>query len=84
MVLLVLLGLSISSINPNFFLFIIGFEAGYNFSWLLNKWGFLCLRGLIGFRVNSLLSEPTYLATALAPAIYVSTKNFNIKIKLYF
>ena len=32
--------------------------------------------GLVGFRVNSILSEPTYLATALAPATYVSINNF--------
>lgn len=63
--------------------FIIGFEAGYNFSWLLNKWGFVH-GGLIGFRVNSLLSEPTYLATALAPAIYVSTKNLISKSNYIF
>ena len=63
--------------------FIIGFEAGYNFSWLLNKWSFVN-GGLIGFRVNSLLSEPTYLATALAPAIYVSTKNLISKSNYIF
>ena len=63
--------------------FIIGFEAGYNFSWLLNKWSFVS-GGLIGFRVNSLLSEPTYLATALAPAIYVSTKNLISKSNYIF
>ena len=55
--------------------FFIGFELGYNFSWFLNKWGFV-EGGLVGFRVNSILSEPTYLATALAPATYVSIHNF--------
>lgn len=55
--------------------FFIGFELGYNYSWFLNKWGFV-EGGLVGFRVNSILSEPTYLATALAPATYVSINNF--------
>ena len=56
------------------FSFLIGFNFGYNFNWFLNKWGFV-EGGLVGFRVNSLLSEPTYLATALAPATYVSIQN---------
>lgn len=56
------------------FSFIIGFEKGYDFSWFLNKWGFV-EGGLIGFRVNSILPEPTYLATSLSPAVYVSIRN---------
>ena len=56
------------------FSFFIGFKYGYNFSWLLNKWGFV-RGGIIGFRVNSILSEPTYLATSLSPAVYVSIRN---------
>ena len=55
--------------------FFLGIEFGYNYSWFLNKWGFV-EGGLVGFRVNSILSEPTYLATALAPATYVSINNF--------
>ncbi len=54
--------------------FFIGFKDGFNFSWLLNKWGFV-EGGLIGFRVNSILPEPTYLATSLSPAVYISIKN---------
>ena len=56
------------------FSFLIGFEYGYNYSWLLNKWGFVD-GGLIGFRVNSILSEPTYLATSLSPVVFVSIRN---------
>ena len=56
------------------FSFFIGFKYGYDFSWFLNKWGFV-EGGVIGLRVNSILSEPTYLATALAPVIYVSIHN---------
>jgi hypothetical protein len=54
--------------------YLIGFEYGYNYSWLLNKWGFVD-GGLIGFRVNSILSEPTYLATSLSPVVFVSIRN---------
>ena len=54
--------------------FLFGFEPGYNFSWFLNKWG-LVRGGIIGFRVNSILPEPTYLATSLSPAVYISIRN---------
>ena len=54
--------------------FILGFEYGYNFSWILNKWG-VVRGGIIGFRVNSILPEPTYLATSLSPAVYISVRN---------
>ena len=56
------------------FSFLVGFKYGYDFSWFLNKWG-LVEGGVIGLRVNAILSEPTYLATALAPVIYVSIHN---------
>ena len=56
------------------FSFIIEFKLGYDFSWLLNKWG-LTYGGIIGFRVNSILPEPTYLATSLSPAVYISVRN---------
>jgi len=54
--------------------FLFGFEQGYNFSWFLNKWA-VVRGGIIGFRVNSILPEPTYLATSLSPAVYVSIRN---------
>jgi hypothetical protein len=63
--------------------FFIGFEMGYDFSWFLNKWSFV-KGGLIGFRVNSILSEPTYLATSLSPAIYISTRNLVSKSNFIF
>ena len=56
------------------FSFLIDFRTGYNFSWILNKWGFV-RGGIIGFRVNSILPEPTYLATSLSPAVYISIRN---------
>ena len=54
--------------------FLFEFEPGYNFSWFLNKWA-VVKGGIIGFRVNSILPEPTYLATSLSPAVYVSIRN---------
>ena len=65
------------------FSFFIGFKYGYDFSWFLNKWGFV-EGGVIGLRVNSILSEPTYLATALAPVIYVSIHNLISKSTFLF
>ena len=62
--------------------YLIGFKIGYHYSWFLNKWGFV-EGGIIGFRVNSILSEPTYLATSL-PAVYVSLSNLLSKKKLIF
>ena len=63
--------------------FYIGFVNGYDYSWVLNKWGFV-RGGIIGFRVNSILSEPTYLATVLAPSVYVSLKNLISKTNFIF
>ncbi len=63
--------------------FFLGFKPGYNFSWILNKWGFVS-GGIIGFRVNSILPEPTYLATSLSPAVYISINNLFSKKNMIF
>ena len=63
--------------------YFIGFKPGYNFSWILNKWGFVS-GGIIGFRVNSILPEPTYLATSLSPVVYVSVNNLFSKKNIIF
>jgi hypothetical protein len=54
--------------------YFIGFKWGYDYSWLFNKWGFV-EGGLVGFRVNSILSEPAQLAIVLSPALYISIRN---------
>tara|TARA_Y100000385_G_scaffold225091_1_gene235455 strand:- start:1764 stop:3041 length:1278 start_codon:yes stop_codon:yes gene_type:complete len=54
--------------------FLIGFKLGYNFSWFLNKWSVID-GGLIGLRVNSILSEPSQLGIVLSPALYVAINN---------
>jgi O-antigen ligase len=52
----------------------VGFLYGYNFRWIFNKWG-VNEGGLLGIRVNSVFSEPSGLAAALAPAAYVAVYN---------
>ena len=54
--------------------FSLNFKTGYDYSWLLNKWG-VVRGGLVGIRLNSIISEPTYLASILSPALYVSLSN---------
>ena len=65
------------------FSFFGGFKFGYDFSWLFNKWG-LVYGGLIGIRINSIISEPTYLATIISPAVYISVKNLISKSNFIF
>ncbi|MEZ4800754.1 MAG: hypothetical protein R2809_13455 [Flavobacteriales bacterium] len=57
--------------------FWIGFRYGYDFRWLLNKWGFV--PGGLGIRVNALFSEPSYFAATIAPAFFVSVYNWTAK-----
>lgn len=54
--------------------FQIGFKPGYDFSWILNKGGFIP-GGNFGIRVNSVFTEPTYLASTLAAAFFISVYN---------
>ena len=54
--------------------FQIGFEPGYNYRWILNKWGFIP-GGNFGIRVNSVFGEPTYLGAVLSAAFFVSLYN---------
>jgi len=57
-----------------FISFQINFKPGYDFSWILNKWGFV-KGGNFGIRVNSIFGEPTYLASTLSAAFFVSLFN---------
>lgn len=54
--------------------FQLGFKFGYDYSWILNKWGFV-KGGNFGIRVNSIFGEPTYLASTLSAAFFVSVYN---------
>lgn len=57
-----------------FISFQIGFRPGYDYSWLLNKWGFYS-GGNFGIRVNSILGEPTYFAALLSTAFFIAVYN---------
>lgn len=61
----------------------IGYEGGYRFWGIFNKWGFAG-GGLFGLRINSVFSEPTHLACVLAPAFFVSLFNLFNKENYYF
>jgi hypothetical protein len=51
-----------------------GFEPGYNYGWLLNKWG--CVPNSSGgIRMNSIFSEASQCAIMLAPAAFVVIYN---------
>ncbi len=54
--------------------YIIGFKLGYDYSWLFNKWGVIP-GGILGLRVNSIISEPSGLAILMMPAVYVAIYN---------
>lgn len=53
--------------------YFVGFEPGYNFRWILNKWS-LSLGGT-GVRMNSIFSEPAYFAGVVGPAFFVAVNN---------
>jgi hypothetical protein len=57
-----------------FISFQIGFVPGYDFRWILNKWG-LIAGGNFGIRINSVFGEPTYLGAVLSAAFFVSVYN---------
>lgn len=61
-----------------FFSFQIGFVPGYDYSWILNKWGF-APGGTFGIRINSIFAEPTHLASVLSAAFFISLYNLTRK-----
>jgi hypothetical protein len=62
--------------------FHLGFKPGYDFSWILNKGG-VVTGGNFGIRVNSIFAEPTYLASTLSAAFFVSMYNIFRKENYY-
>ncbi|MFI5150095.1 MAG: O-antigen ligase family protein [Bacteroidia bacterium] len=46
-------------------------SAGYNYSWLFNKWGLVASENG-GLRVNSIFAEPAQFAIVMAPAVFVA------------
>lgn len=65
------------------FSFLIGFDFGYDYSWIFNKWGVI-KGGVVGIRVNSILAEPSQLGIVLAIPLYVSVKNIFSKSNFIF
>jgi hypothetical protein len=61
-----------------FISFLINFEPGYDYSWILNKSGFVG-GGNFGIRVNSIFAEPTYLASSLSAAFFIAVYNITRK-----
>lgn len=60
----------------------IGFEWGYRFGFIFNKWG-ISPGGFLGLRINSIFAEPTHLAAVLSAAFFVSVYNMFIKESVY-
>jgi len=61
-----------------FISFQIGFTPGYDFTYILNKWG-VVPGGNFGIRVNSIFAEPTHLAGVISPAFFFSVYNLTRK-----
>lgn len=65
-----------------FISFHLNFKPGYDFRWVLNKWGVIP-GGNFGIRVNSIFGEPTYLGAVLSAAFFVSFYNIFRKVPYY-
>lgn len=59
----------------------LGITPLYRFNWILNKWSLS--PGGLGIRVNSIFSEPSYVAASLAPAMFVSLYNITTNSSLF-
>ena len=61
----------------------IGFRLGYHYGWLgFNKWG-ITPGSVLGIRINSIFSEPSYFAATLGPAFFIAFYNLVFQ-KNYF
>lgn len=65
-----------------FISFQINFTPGYDYSWILNKWG-VPRGGNFGIRINSIFGEPTYFGACVSAGAFVSLFNLVSK-KPYF
>ena len=62
--------------------FHIHFKYGYDYSWILNKWGVIP-GGNFGIRINSIFGEPTYFAACISAGAFVSIYNLIVKKPYY-
>jgi hypothetical protein len=63
--------------------FKVGFSPGYNFRWVLNKWG-ITPGGIFGIRMNSIFAEPSHFAEVISAAMFVAVRDLFVKEKYYF
>lgn len=63
--------------------FQLGFKFGYDYTWLLNKWG-MVPGGFFGIRVNSVFPEPTFLGSVVSAAFFVALYNIIWNKKYYY
>ncbi len=54
-----------------FLSFKIGFLRGYEYGWLLNKWG-VVYGGSFGIRINSVFGEPTYYGAFMSAPFFIA------------
>ena len=66
-----------------FISFQVGFRLGYDYSWLLNKWGVIT-GGNFGIRINSVFAEPTYFAAVVSSAFFVAFYSLIMKEGYYY
>ncbi|MCX6312802.1 MAG: hypothetical protein NT084_14360 [Bacteroidetes bacterium] len=64
-----------------FFSYQIHFRFGYDYSWILNKWG--VVQSGFGIRINSIFSESSQCAIVLSPACFVAIYNLLPRNKKY-
>ena len=60
----------------------IGFTPGYDFHWIFNKWG-VSQGGVLGLRVNSVFTEPSYFGSSMGPAFFIAFYNLFRKKNLF-
>jgi hypothetical protein len=66
-----------------FISFKVGFTPGYNYKWLLNKWGVI-VGGNLGIRVNAIFAEPSHYAEVTSSAVFVAIYDLIMKRPYYY
>ena len=62
--------------------YLVGFVPGYDFRWILNKWG-VPVGGNFGIRINSIFGEPTYFGACVSAGAFVSIYNLMVREPFY-
>lgn len=61
----------------------VGFSPGYDYGWLLNKWGVIT-GGNFGIRINSVFPEPTHYAAFMSSAFFIAVYDLAITRNTYY